>query len=690
MKRSIFIILICACNYSWASITDSLEFELQKAKKDTVKISLLDDLVWNNLYSDIDKAEKFGRQAVHIASKSELTKFSGRAHHSLATVFLQKNQNDSALFHFKKAIKIYEELGLEENASGSYNGIGNVYLYLGIFEKSLEYYLQSLRLLEKKSSNKQKIGLVTANVGIVYFNLENYDKAIEYYSRALKIAEETSDSSAIASCYSNLGNIYKDLDSLDKAENYLLKGAELFRKAGETYGIGNCLSGLGAIYQRRKDFKKAISYYKEAFSVYEQMKNEDGLATIYFDFGGLYAQMKKYPESIQNINKSIEISRKISALNRVMEGYSVLHEIYAEMKDYKKSYEALMVFVRVRDSVLNEENTKNVARMHTIYETEKKEQQLAAQDAEIKKNEAELKQKTIQRNAILFGGLLSLLLLIVAYKGYRDKKKANISITIQKEIIEQKNKDITDSINYAKRIQAAILPPEQLVKRIFPQSFVYYQPRDIVSGDFYFFAEVGNKKIAAACDCTGHGVPGAFMSMIGNEMLHRIVNEQQITDTARILNLLHKDIVSALNQESSKRTTSDGMDIAIICYDETKKEIQYSGAVRPLYYFNSNGLQEVRGDRYSIGYEAGNDFSFSSQNIPLSKGDTIYLFSDGYADQFGGNDGKKFMARRFKDLLISFQDKEITEHEPELNRSLQQWKKEREQVDDILVIGIRV
>jgi serine phosphatase RsbU (regulator of sigma subunit) len=290
----------------------------------------------------------------------------------------------------------------------------------------------------------------------------------------------------------------------------------------------------------------------------------------------------------------------------------------------------------------------------------------------------------------LFGGGVLLVLMLVAYRGYREKKKANVAITLQKEVIEQKNKDITDSINYARRIQTAILPSKELIRKLFPESFVYYQPRDIVSGDFYFFAEVGNKKIAAACDCTGHGVPGAFMSMIGNDMLHRIINEQKITDTAKILNLLHRDILTSLNQDAAKRTSYDGMDVSIICWDADKKEVQCSGAVRPVLYFTSQGLQELKCDRYSIGSDAGPGFSYASHTIQLAGPATFYLFSDGYADQFGGNDGKKFMTKRFKELLGSIQQKSVQEQEAGLHQSLQQWKKDREQVDDVLVIGIRV
>ncbi len=691
MKSLFFSLLLFIGHLSFAGYSDSLQAALKNVKDDTTRLFLLDELVWEYLYSDIDKSQNYAVQAIFLSQKSEYPRLAARAHHTRATVFLQQNQNDSALVHFRKAIKVYTDNGLENLSAGSYNGIGNVYLYRGVFEKSLENYLQALRILEKYNSHKQKIGLVTANIGVVYFNLENYDKSIEYYNRALKIAEETSDSSGIASAYTNLGNIYKDLENFDESEAYFIKAIEIFEKLGEEYGYANCCANLGGLAKRRNNIKKAMEYYQRAYEIYDRLKSDDGICAMYFNFGATYLDQKEYGKAIHYLTKSIDIARKIKSRNRVMEGYGVLHEVYEAKKDHLKAYETLLMFLAAKDSVLNEENSKNITRMQTIYETDKKEQELKAKQAELDKNQAELKQKTIQRNAILFGGGLSLALMLVAYRGYREKKKANIAITLQKEVIEQKNKDITDSINYAKRIQTAILPSKQFIEQLFPESFVLYQPRDIVSGDFYFFARSGNKRIAAVCDCTGHGVPGAFMSMIGNDLLNRIVNELEITDTAKILNELHKNILSSLNQEAGKRTSSDGMDISILCYDEDKKTIQLSGAVRPAYYVDSNGnLHEVKCDRYAIGTNAVSDISFISRTISLSGKTTIYLFSDGYADQFGGNEGKKFMTKRFKETLLSIQKKTMDEQERALDSAMQAWKKGEEQVDDILVVGIRI
>jgi len=270
-------------------------------------------------------------------------------------------------------------------------------------------------------------------------------------------------------------------------------------------------------------------------------------------------------------------------------------------------------------------------------------------------------------------------------------KERTSEIFNQKTIIEQKNKDITDSINYAKTIQEAILPPKELKHQLFPDSFILFKPKDIVSGDFYWFTEKDNKKIIAACDCTGHGVPGALMSMIGNNVINHIVNEQGIITPNEILNHLHKEIHHTLNQEKQNETR-DGMDIALISFN-SDTEIEFAGAQRPLWIIKNNDnntLVEIKGDKYAIGgAQTEEERKFNNHQITVAKGDCIYIFSDGYADQFS-SENKKLMTSQFKTLLISIQEKTMPEQEKFLDDFIENWKGNREQIDDILVIGIRV
>ncbi|MEP7169874.1 MAG: SpoIIE family protein phosphatase, partial [Bacteroidota bacterium] len=259
----------------------------------------------------------------------------------------------------------------------------------------------------------------------------------------------------------------------------------------------------------------------------------------------------------------------------------------------------------------------------------------------------------------------------------------------QKNIIEIKNKEITDSLIYAKRIQSAILPDIKLIYKTLEQSFILYLPKDIVSGDFYAFAQKNDKVLIAAADCTGHGVAGAFMSMIGSSLLNSIINEKNITEPALVLDELNEGIIQSLKQRESE--SNDGMDISLCAFDLKNNSVQFSGAYRPLWLIRNNELLVYKSNKFPIGgQQIQHEEKFSQHKIKLQANDTVYIFSDGFADQFGGEKGKKLMMKKFKELLLSIQKFSMHEQEDYLKEHFEKWKKNHEQVDDVLVIGIRI
>ena len=256
-------------------------------------------------------------------------------------------------------------------------------------------------------------------------------------------------------------------------------------------------------------------------------------------------------------------------------------------------------------------------------------------------------------------------------------------------IIEEKNKNITDSILYAKRIQTAILPSDDLINEKIKNYFIYYKPKDIVSGDFYFFAPSGDKTIFAVADCTGHGVPGAFMSMIGNSLLNQIIKEKGICCPGEILDKLHEEVRHSLKQEGGE--TFDGMDIAICSIDFAAKKLEYAGANRSLIVISGNELKEIPANKFPIGgVLTSKHKGFTNNIVDLKTNDTIYMSTDGFADQFGGPEGKKFQTRRFKELLQSVSSKAMAGQKTELENTMNEWMKNAEQLDDILVAGIKI
>jgi len=274
---------------------------------------------------------------------------------------------------------------------------------------------------------------------------------------------------------------------------------------------------------------------------------------------------------------------------------------------------------------------------------------------------------------------------------YKQKEITSIEVAKQKEELTIKNKNITDSINYARRIQLAMIPSVRFFNNIFKESFIFFKPKDIVSGDFFWITEKKDKVFVAAVDCTGHGVPGAFMSIIGIELLRKLVNSQGIEEPSEVLNELNRNFAEIF-KDVENITLRDGMDVAFCIIDRASMILEFAGAFNPLYLIRDNKITEIKGDRFSVGledYENGVQ-SFTNHHIQLHKNDMIYIFTDGYSDQFGGPEGKKFKYRRFRHLLLSIHRLPLPEQREQLERSMEEWKGENDQVDDILVIGMKV
>ncbi|MDT8400192.1 MAG: SpoIIE family protein phosphatase [Bacteroidales bacterium] len=310
----------------------------------------------------------------------------------------------------------------------------------------------------------------------------------------------------------------------------------------------------------------------------------------------------------------------------------------------------------------------------------------------------ELVGTTVYHYIAYFALLLGLIYLIARYQTItllktrrllREKETAYEEIARQRQELENKNRSITDSLIYASYMQQALLPSEEYFKSILPDSFIFFRPKDIVSGDFYWIAKKGGKIFVVAADCTGHGVPGAFLSMIGVELLNKIILDQGIQKPSTILKILGRGIERTFGSSNNSRALiiKDGMDIGLCVIDEKKGELQYSGAFLPLYLIRDNKLTEIKGEKLTIGLPG--ELSFINHSMKIEQGDVIYLFSDGYTDQFGGPYNKKFMYRRFRHLLLTIHKFPLVEQQTIIEESITSWRQGDEQVDDMLVIGIK-
>jgi serine phosphatase RsbU (regulator of sigma subunit) len=481
--------------------------------------------------------------------------------------------------------------------------------------------------------------------------LQKYNDAILNYNEALKIQKETGSRKNMPATYCNMAVSYHDMGKLSLS----------------------------------------IESIEKAIKIAEEVGNKKYLANVYYNLGVLLAEAKKYDYSSFAFLKALKYSKEIGYRNFTVEVYQNLAAFYEEQKEFKKAFEYAQLYNMLIDSIYNESNSRQANELTSNFESEKKELVINNLEKDKALSAEKLESEKNFKIYLMIFGLFIAVFAFVLYRGNIQKRKANIALSFAYKEIEEKNKDISDSINYSKRIQDASLAPKELRNRIFPDAFILFKPKDIVSGDFYWFAEKDGKRLIAACDCTGHGVPGALMSMIGNNILNQVVNEKNITVPDEILNLLHIEIRKALKQEENNKS-QDGMDIALITFNN-ETEIEYTGAQRPLWIIKNGGVAvtELKAEKFSVGgYQSETERKFTKHKLSLSKGDCIYIFSDGYADQFGGLEEKRFMSKRFKELLLSNYTKPMPEQEKILIQTLETWRGIHEQVDDVLVIGIKI
>ena len=379
--------------------------------------------------------------------------------------------------------------------------------------------------------------------------------------------------------------------------------------------------------------------------------------------------------------------------------YLKLAETNANLNNFKKAFEFHVLYTHLNDSLFTEKLNEQITEIQTKYETEKKDKEIALLNSDKALKDATLKKQRLTIFIFIGGFFLVAISLVIIFRLYKQKQKANIileqkneEISLQRDFIFQQNKEITSSIEYAKRIQNALLPPQELIDAIIPDSFILFKPRDIVSGDFYWLNQKENKIISVTADCTGHGVPGAFMSMLGISFINEIINITKTEElrSNQVLDHLRELIITSLRQTGKQGESRDGMDMTICIIDIENKTLDFAGAYNPMYLVRNGELIEAKPDKMPIGIHVKELGPFTNQIFQIEKGDIVYTCSDGYADQFGGPDNNKYRRKNFKDLLLQIHKKEMNKQKEILDKTLMDWMEGFEQVDDILVCGIRI
>jgi len=712
---------------------DSLKQLINPDIRDTAQIRILSELADLYFGSQPDSAAEYHQKALEIARKIEDPLAEAESLRAIGTVFRVKGEYDSALYYYALARPMLEEVGDKDKIATCYNNIGYVYKLRGDYVEAIDYFYKALEIAEELGEKRQ-MARTYNNIGTVHQAQGNIQKSNEVYEKALALYTELDYPFGIAISNGNLGNNCFNEGDFEKSLEYKKKALDIYKQIDNKRGISICYGNMSEIYRKLGQIDKAIEYSIYSIDLYEEMGYKEGLAATYSNVAGLYSRQAyemelSDPRRSRYLGKSIDYGNKAMELAREMKSFSMenasagsLMWAYRNQGNYEKAIEYADLFIATKDSMFKEEKTKAIQEIETRYETEKKEQQIELQESQLVARDAEIKQQKIFRNSLLGGlGAFAIIVFLTSY-AYIQKRKdnqriseKNAQITEANEELHQLNEEIytqkeeietqrdhlfnqkeaiTESINYAQRIQLAMLPPESYVNELLDEVFILFKPRDIVSGDFYWFKQVNQFTIIAAADCTGHGVPGAFMSMLGLSFLTEIVQRREITQPGQILNEMRRQIKHSLRQHGQPDETKDGIDMALCVIDQKAGMIQYAGANNPLYIIQeTNGkpeLKEIKADRMPLGYHSGKDIPFTNHEIKAEFGDTLYLFSDGFIDQKGGMENKKYMSKKFKRLLLGIHEQPMYDQQKILEKELADWMGHNPQVDDIMILGVRV
>ena len=576
---------------------------------------------------------------------------------------------DLAVSYFMEAVRHSDKAHLASKAT-VFNYIGQISLQQGKYDDAMNFFSQAsnIRLqlndLEGQASSYR-------NIGATYQKGGYNEQAQEQYERSLKLYSLLNHEAGKAECLNNMGGLRLIQNQPKQALEYYFEAQKIFSAIGSSEQLWHVYDNISSTYYLMDEIGQAQDYYNKMLQMSHSLSSPSILAETYCTVGNFHQDIQQPDSAIYYYGKAIEIANSSRLFEILYVALEQRSRLYSMEGRYSEAYADLMAYNYAYDEVNNKENIRAF--------TEKSEQY----KIELERLE-QLSQSRIQRIFIIALSIVAILVGavgIVLYRGFVQKKKANILLAKQKE-------EITDSIRYASLIQNAALPAKEYSDSILPEHFIYFKPRDIVSGDFYWMNQTDEHTIVAVADCTGHGVPGAIVSMLGISALTKITGRMMIPKADEILNELREEIIRSLNPVGCANVRQDGMDIALIVISVKSREIEYAGAYNPLYLIRDGELIEKKADRMPVGLHIKQDKPFTVNRFEYISGDTVYMFSDGYADQFGGNDGSKFKSKNFKNLLVDINKYPLEEQMQILDKTHKEWKGIHSQVDDILVMGI--
>lgn len=653
------VLLLLALTFNaQEAYVDSLKLVLKTQKADTQRINTINELIFEIKYADPVSAKTYCDEAIALGEKLKFNKGLGLS---------------------------YKVKGILHDEKGEYTEAVNAYI------KSLSYYT--------KIKDKQGVARTEANIGIVLRKQKKDKEAITYFRRSYQFFKGNRPPFEV-NILSNIGIAYMNLNENDSSFFYQKKAFDLME--ANHLEIDHIYGNLGLAYIKLNNYERAEPLVKKCLNMKKAEGNDPPSIAVWCqNLANIYTHNNRNKEAIKLLEESAQLIGDAKYTYEATYTYNCLVQAYEKENDLKNAFKYQKILLSIKDSIYDADNSKQIDELKEKYETDKKETEIKLLTAD-----KVIQDEALQKNKIIIyavSGLLILLLFFAVFviRSNREKQKTNKELLVkntlietqkkevehQKEMVDEKQKEIIDSITYAKRLQDAILPSDNFVNTYVPENFILYKPKDIVAGDFYWAETIRDLFFIAAADSTGHGVPGALVSVVCSNALNRSVKEFHLTEPGKILDKTRELVLETFEKSSSD--VKDGMDISLLCIDLKTKQVTWSGANNPLWYIEENTLKEIKADKQPIG-KTERPQPFTTHPITCSPGTLFYLFTDGYADQFGGPNGKKFKYNQLSALLSHNASFPMNQQHDILLQSFNDWKGQLEQVDDVCMIGIRL
>lgn len=628
------------------------------------------------------------KKADSIRSTVEAPITKGQQCLELGIILMNRHEYAKADSLFQRARTAFKKGGDIANMGRAERLRSSGHFYQNRYPNALKSARRSLELYDSAAhaSGKAK---AHQQIGRIHRERSNDEKARKAFKRSEELARKTGNDKVLANAHDHIGRYYARKEALDRARHHFERAIEHHRKAENEKGEAYSSADLAKTLLRKGKADSSEMLCRKALKVFREFRDPTGIIKCLRQLGKIHRERGQPDSALARFQKALPWAHRIKSHKERAGLFELIAETHNEKGQEGKAYDALKKASLYEDSLALRQQEEKMAELEAKYEMREKEKELQLK-------EAELQRKAVVQYALMGGAGLLLLFSGFFYYQFRQKKKANIALQEKNHLIEEKNKEILESLRYASKIQDAVLPNEASIQEHFSSGFILYKPRDMVSGDLYWMGSHGYRFFMAVVDCTGHGVPGAMISILGHNGLNKAINEMELEDPGDILSFLDRQLKETLGRTGKGTEMRDGMDVALCSFDSKEQKLTFAGAIEPLYLIRngSKEVEEIKGDRQPIGGivdESEEKKLFTSHRIELQKGDRFYIFSDGFPDQFGGEKGKKLKHKKFKRMLEEKGGRNgIGDQGHQLDERFEEWKGSHEQVDDVLVIGAQV